>query len=74
MAERKVYLQGMIQLPEELFKNEHSRKSILLLQNHGGTSKQAEEVLLVKLASLKEPKNITKLLNNLRLESSKSVI
>jgi len=33
----------------------------LLLQNHGGTSKQADEVLLVKLASLKEPKNITKL-------------
>lgn len=57
----KVYLQGMIQLPDELFKNEHSRKSILLLQNKGETSQQASEVLLVKLASLKEPKNITKL-------------
>jgi site-specific DNA-methyltransferase (adenine-specific) len=57
----KVYLQGMIQLPDELFKQAHSRKSILLLQNKGEMSQQASEVLLVKLASLKEPKNITKL-------------
>ncbi|KPG71498.1 class I SAM-dependent methyltransferase [Enterococcus sp. RIT-PI-f] len=57
----KVYLQGMIQLPDELFKQAHSRKSILLLQNKGEMSQQVSEVLLVKLASLKEPKNITKL-------------
>ena len=55
----KVYLQGIIQLPDELFKNERSRKSIVLIQNHGATSKQAP-VLLAKLASLKEPKNIKK--------------
>ncbi len=57
----KVYLQGMIQLPDELFKQAQSRKSILLLQNKGEMSQQASEVLVVKLASLKEPKNITKL-------------
>ncbi len=59
MAERKGLFAGMIQLPEELFKNEHSRKSILLLQNHGGTSKQAEEVLLVKASLTERTKNIT---------------
>ena len=37
------------------FQNERSRKSIVLIQNHGATSKQAP-VLLAKLASLKEPK------------------
>jgi site-specific DNA-methyltransferase (adenine-specific) len=55
----KVYLQGIIQLPEELFKEERSRKSILLIQNRGAESKQAP-VLLAKLGSLKEPKNIKK--------------
>ncbi|GCF95042.1 site-specific DNA-methyltransferase (adenine-specific) [Enterococcus florum] len=54
-----VYLQGVIQLPDELFKSEHSRKSILILQNTGETAQQAEKVLLVKLATLKEPTKVT---------------
>lgn len=55
----KVYLQGMIQLPDALFKTEHSKKSILLIQNKGKEAKQAPEVLVGKLASLKEPQKIT---------------
>ncbi|WP_368250604.1 class I SAM-dependent methyltransferase [Enterococcus sp. 2201sp1_2201st1_B8_2201SCRN_220225] len=55
----KVYLQGIIQLPDELFLNKASRKSIILLQNHGEHSKQVPEVLVAKLATLKDPVKIT---------------
>lgn len=58
----EVYLQGIIQLPEELFKNKQSGKSILLLQNRGAEAKQADQVLLVNLATLKDPKAIAKFL------------
>ncbi|MDT2521810.1 class I SAM-dependent methyltransferase [Enterococcus raffinosus] len=54
-----VLLQGIIQLPDELFKSEHSRKSILLLQKKGEIAQQAEKVLLVHLPSLKDPAQVT---------------
>ena len=54
-----VLLQGIIQLPDELFKSEHSRKSILLLQKKGETAQQAEKVLLIHLPSLKDPAQVT---------------
>ncbi|EPH93166.1 hypothetical protein D920_03132 [Enterococcus faecalis 13-SD-W-01] len=53
------YLQGMVQLPEELFRNKQSQKSILILQKKGPQAQQAKEVLLVKLASLKDPEKVT---------------
>ncbi|MEO1773143.1 class I SAM-dependent methyltransferase [Candidatus Enterococcus ferrettii] len=55
----EVFLQGIIQLPDELFKSEHSRKSILILQKAGGDAQQAEKVLLVKLPTLKDPSKVT---------------
>lgn len=55
----KVYLQGIIQLPDELFKNKAASKSILILQQKGETAKQVPEVLLAKVASLKEPAQVT---------------
>lgn len=55
----KVYLQGIIQLPEELFFNKDSQKSIILLQNHGEHAKQAPEVLVAQLTTLKDPTKIT---------------
>ena len=54
-----VYLQGIIRLPDELFKNEHSHKSILLLQRKGEHAQQVPEVLLAQLTSLKDPKYMT---------------
>ena len=57
--QKNVYLQGLIQLPEELFKSEQSRKSILLVQNQGGQALQANEVLLAKLSSLKDVQKVT---------------
>jgi site-specific DNA-methyltransferase (adenine-specific) len=57
--QKNVYLQGMIQLPDELFKSVQSRKSILIVQNKGVQSEQAKEVLLAKLGSLKDPAKVT---------------
>ncbi|MBO0474335.1 class I SAM-dependent methyltransferase [Enterococcus ureasiticus] len=57
--QKNVYLQGMIQLPDELFKSVQSRKSILFVQNKGDHSEQAKEVLVAKLGSLKDPAKVT---------------
>lgn len=57
--QKNVYLQGMIQLPDELFKSAQSRKSILVVQNKGEHSEQAKEVLIAKLGSLKDPAKVT---------------
>lgn len=54
----KVYLQGIIQLPDEMFLNEASRKSIIILQNRGDEAEQVPEVLLAKLTSLREPQHV----------------
>lgn len=48
------YLQGMLNLPVELFSSANSRKSILILQKHGEGSKQVDEVLLGDFPSLKD--------------------
>lgn len=56
---KTAYLQGVIQLPDELFKAETSRKSIVILQNKGTKAQQAEKVLVAQLASLKDPKIIS---------------
>lgn len=57
--QKNVYLQGMIQLPDDLFKSEQSRKSIILVQNKGEGSEQVKEVLLAKLSSLKDIQKVT---------------
>lgn len=57
--QENVFLQGVIQLPDAMFQTEHSRKSILIIQNKGENSSQVKEVLLAKLASLKEPEKVT---------------
>lgn len=56
---KKVFLQGLIQLPDQLFRSEQSRKSILIVQNRGGDASQ-KEVFLAKLASLTDEKVIAK--------------
>ncbi|WP_375139117.1 class I SAM-dependent methyltransferase [Limosilactobacillus rudii] len=48
------YLQGLINLPAELFANPNAQKSILLLQRQGGNSKQAKKVLLGEFPSFKD--------------------
>lgn len=52
------YLQAFIELPDNLFNSENSRKAVLILQKPGNGAKQVSEVLLAKLSSLTEPKKV----------------
>ncbi|MGV0167657.1 class I SAM-dependent methyltransferase [Furfurilactobacillus sp. WILCCON 0119] len=49
------HLQGLLNLPGELFMNKSAQKAILLLQKKGGTAKQAGQVLLGEFPSFKQP-------------------
>ncbi|TWW12967.1 DNA methyltransferase [Dellaglioa algida] len=52
--QENAYLQGMLNLPANLFSSAGSRKSILIIQKHGNNSKQVDEVLLGDFPSLKD--------------------
>lgn len=56
MIQEEAFLQGMLNLPNELFKTKNSRKSILLIQKKGNNVKQAQQVLLVQLPDFKNQK------------------
>lgn len=49
---KKVYLDAIIDLPDDMFKNKFNQKSILVFQNHGENA-VSRDVLLTKLGSLK---------------------
>lgn len=57
------YLQGMLHLPKELFKTEHSRKSILLIQKKGAEAKQAKQVLLAQIPDFKNQQAMLRFMN-----------
>lgn len=48
------YIQGVIQLPREIFANEESRKSVFVVQKKGKNAKQAEEVLFINAPDFKD--------------------
>jgi len=48
------YIQGIIQLPRELFANEASRKSVFIVQKKGDNAKQMEDVLLINAPNFKD--------------------
>lgn len=58
-------IQGVIQLPLSLFKNEHSAKSILILQKKGEGIKQPKQVLLVNMPSLSNTVEVEKILHKI---------
>lgn len=53
----KVYLQALIELPQDLFYSKLQSKEILVFQNHGGGAKP-KQVLAAKLDSLKSPASL----------------
>lgn len=61
---KKVYLDAIIDLPDDMFRNKFNQKSILVFQNHGAGSK-ARDVLLTKLNSLKKEDSLVEF--NLKL-------
>jgi len=61
----KVYLQGLLNLPKDLFANEAAQKSILILQKVGGDAKQAEPVMLGEFPSFKDAKGVQNFLTEI---------
>ena len=62
----KIYLQAVLQLPSTLFSQKGIGKSILIVQNKGENSKQASEVLLAELPSLKDNQAVLTFINEFR--------
>ncbi|AJD91765.1 hypothetical protein JMA_24480 [Jeotgalibacillus malaysiensis] len=48
----EAHIQGLIKLPQSLFKNEQSAKSILILQKQGENTKPPKQVLLAEMPKL----------------------
>lgn len=48
------YIQGIIQLPREIFANEASRKSVFVIQKKGEDARQVEEVLFINAPDFKD--------------------
>ncbi|USS91222.1 class I SAM-dependent methyltransferase [Fructilactobacillus carniphilus] len=58
----EVYLQGILNLPGELFQNEAVQKAIMIVQKHGDGTQQAGQVMLGEFPSFKDPEAFQKFL------------
>lgn len=61
----KVYLQGLLNLPKELFANAAAQKAILILQNAGDGAEQVDPVMLGEFPSFKDQQAFTKFLTEI---------
>nr|WP_255552565.1 class I SAM-dependent methyltransferase [Lactobacillus sp. Sy-1] len=48
------YLQGMLNLPRELFSNPNAQKAIMILQRHGNGVKQVNKIMIGEFPSFKD--------------------
>lgn len=62
----RIYLQGFLNLPKDLFTSASLQKSILILQNHGDRAVQAKQVLLGDFPSFKQKDAVQKFLIEIR--------
>ncbi|GAA0810096.1 class I SAM-dependent methyltransferase [Ligilactobacillus aviarius] len=65
MIQKNGYLQGLLNLPRELFVSEKSRKAILMVQKKGGQAHQASQILLGDFPSLKDKKEFNGFLDEI---------
>ncbi len=65
VIQAKGYLQGLLNLPQPLFINENSQKSILLLQKKGPHAKQAEPILLGEFPLMKNQLEFVKFMQEI---------
>lgn len=65
MIQKNGYLQGLLNLPRELFVSEKSRKAILMVQKKGNHAHQASQVLLGDFPSLKNKKEFNGFLDEI---------
>lgn len=56
------YMQGLLNLPKELFTNVKAQKAILILQKHGNDAKQVDKIMLGEFPSFKNPSAFQKYL------------
>jgi len=59
------HMQGLINLPDELFKTKQGQKSILLLQRRGPDSRQAKQILLGTFPSFKNKPELAKFMREI---------
>lgn len=59
------YIQGLLQLPVSMFKNERYAKSIFVLQKKGNGATAPKEVMLVELPSFKNAQGMEQVLSQL---------
>lgn len=59
------YLQGLLDLPEKLFINKNSQKSILLIQKQGANAKQAQPILLGEFPLMKDRDEFINFMNEI---------
>lgn len=62
---RHAHMQGLINLPDELFTTKQGQKSILLLQRRGPESKQAKQILLGTFPSFKNKPELAKFMREI---------
>ena len=65
MIQKNGYLQGLLNLPRELFVSEKSRKAILMVQKKGDQAHQASQILLGDFPSLKDKKEFNGFLDEI---------
>lgn len=63
--QKTVHIQGIIQLPETMFKNKQSAKSILILQKQDDTLVPPKQVLLVNMPSFSNGNEVEKILTKI---------
>ncbi|WP_400242785.1 class I SAM-dependent methyltransferase [Niallia sp. JL1B1071] len=61
----EIHIQGILQLPETLFKNKQSAKSILILQKKGNNIVAPKQVLLAKVPSFSNMRGMEQVLSEL---------
>lgn len=65
MIRKNGYLQGLLNLPRELFVSEKSRKAILMVQKKGNKARQVSKILLGDFPSLKDKKEFNSFLDEI---------
>ena len=62
---KHLIVQGVLQLPESLFKNKQAAKSILILQKNGPDVKAPKQALLAELPKLSDGAAVNRILNKI---------
>ncbi|KKB42188.1 class I SAM-dependent methyltransferase [Bacillus thermotolerans] len=63
--QKNVYIQGLIQLPESMFKAKQAAKSILILQKQGEGLAAPKEVFLANMPSMKNKQAVQSIMNKM---------